>query len=62
MKGREVPGGLRFVDQGLNARERSGFVQSGGYDQGALFDRSATLGSPSFPEIAVPLASVFAPL
>jgi len=37
-------------------------LKEGGYDQGALFDRSATLGSPSFPEIAIPLAPVFAPL
>ena len=33
-----------------------------GYDQGLLFDRSATLSSPAFPEIAVLLAPLFAPL
>jgi Uma2 family endonuclease len=37
-------------------------LKEGGYDQGLLFDRSATLSSPSFPEIAVPLAPLFAPL
>jgi len=37
-------------------------LKEGGYDQGLLFDRSATLKSPSFPEIAVPLAPIFAPL
>jgi Uma2 family endonuclease len=37
-------------------------LKEGGYDQGLLFDRSATLSSPSFPEVAVPLAPIFAPL
>jgi len=37
-------------------------LKEGGYDQGLLFDRSATLSSPSFPEIVVPLAPLFAPL
>ena len=33
-----------------------------GYDQGVLFDRAATLTSPSFPEVAIPLAPIFEPL
>ena len=37
-------------------------LKEAGYDQGLLFDRSATRSSPSFPEIAVPLGPLFAPL
>jgi hypothetical protein len=37
-------------------------LKEAGYDQGLLFDRSATLSSPSFPQIAVPLEPLFAPL
>ncbi len=37
-------------------------LKDNGYDPGVLFDRSATLTSPSFPEIAIPLLPVFAPI
>jgi Uma2 family endonuclease len=37
-------------------------LKEAGYDQGVLFDRAATLTSPSFPEVAIPLAPVFAPV
>ena len=33
-----------------------------GYDQGVLFDRSATLTSPAFPEVTIPLVPIFEPL
>jgi Uma2 family endonuclease len=32
------------------------------YDQGVLFDRSATLTSPSFPEVSIPLVPIFEPI
>jgi Uma2 family endonuclease len=37
-------------------------LKESGYDPGVLFDRSATLTSPSFPEVAVPLLPVFEPI
>ena len=37
-------------------------LKESGYDQGVLFDRSATLTSPSFPEVAIPLVPIFEPL
>jgi Uma2 family endonuclease len=37
-------------------------LKEAGYDQGVLSDRAATLTSPSFPEVAIPLAPVFEPL
>jgi Uma2 family endonuclease len=36
-------------------------LEEGGYDQGEMFDRASTLTSPSFAEVSVPLAPVFAP-
>lgn len=37
-------------------------LKEAGYDPGVLFDRSATLTSPAFPEVAIPLLPVFEPL
>jgi hypothetical protein len=37
-------------------------LKDAGYDQGVLFDRAATLTSPSFPEVAIRLAPIFEPL
>jgi len=37
-------------------------LKEGGYDQGVLFDRSATLTTPSFPEVAILLTPIFEPI
>ena len=37
-------------------------MKESGYDQAVLFDRSATLTSPSFPEVEIPLAPIFEPI
>jgi Uma2 family endonuclease len=37
-------------------------LKENGYDPGVLFDRAATLTSPSFPEVAIPLVPIFEPL
>jgi hypothetical protein len=49
----------------LTYREYHGWItvlraESGAYTQRARFDRAATLASPEFPELSVPLAKIFA--